>query len=96
MKPVSIVRKAILNSSKPMHTVAEPFCGGGSTLIACEQTRRKCAAIELDPKFCDVIVKRWEHFTGEKAEKIGEMPAEDQKVAKSGTNSGVLKDGNES
>jgi len=46
----------------------EPFCGSGSTLIACEKTGRRCNAMELDPKYCDVIVKRWEDFTGKKAE----------------------------
>jgi len=50
--------------------VADPFMGGGSTLIACETIGRKCYGMELDPKYCDVIVKRWEDFTGKKAEKM--------------------------
>jgi DNA modification methylase len=50
--------------------VYEPFCGSGTTLIACERQRRRCFAMELDPKFCDVIVARWEAFTGRKAERV--------------------------
>lgn len=70
MKPVTLYRKAILLSTKPWDTVADPFCGSGSAVIACEQTHRKCRAIELDPVYCDVIKKRWEQFTGRKAEVI--------------------------
>ena len=47
--------------------IADPFLGSGSTLIAAEKTKRKCYGMELDPKYCDVIVKRWEDFTGKKA-----------------------------
>ena len=49
-------------------TVLDLFLGSGSTLIACEKTNRKCYGMELDPHYCDVIVKRWEEFTGKKAE----------------------------
>lgn len=52
-------------------TVLDLFGGSGSTLIACEQLNRKCYMCELDPKYCDVIIKRWENFTGKKAELIG-------------------------
>ena len=52
--------------------VYDPFGGSGTTLIACEQTSRKCRMMELDPKYCDVIIKRWEDFTGKKAELINE------------------------
>ena len=45
----------------------DPFLGSGTTLIACEKTKRKCYGMELDPHYCDVIVKRWENFTGKKA-----------------------------
>lgn len=48
----------------------EPFCGSGTTLIACEQTNRKCYGMEISPNYCDVIIKRWEDFTGKKAELI--------------------------
>ena len=47
--------------------ISEPFLGSGTTLIAAEKTNRKCYGMELDPKYCDVIVKRWEDFTGKKA-----------------------------
>lgn len=63
-KPVELLVRMIQNSSKRGDVVLEPFAGSGSTLIACEQTDRKCRAIELDPKYVDVIVKRWETLTG--------------------------------
>lgn len=69
-KPVELLERALLNSSNHGVIVFEPFGGSGSTLIACEKTGRKCNAMELDPKYCDVIVKRWEDFTGKKAELI--------------------------
>ena len=67
-KPVALSQKAILNNSKEDDIVFDSFLGSGSTLIACEKTNRKCYGIELDPKYCDVIIKRWENFTGKKAE----------------------------
>jgi DNA modification methylase len=70
MKPIELVEKAIKNSSKSDDILYEPFGGGGSTLIACEKTNRKCYMMELDPKYIDVIIKRWEQYTGQKAEKI--------------------------
>ena len=69
MKPVDLICNAIKNSSKQEDIIYEPFCGSGSTLIACEKLDRICYGIELDPKYCDVIVKRWEQWTGEKATK---------------------------
>lgn len=66
-KPVEVCAIPIQNSSKAGEGVLEPFCGSGSTLIACEQLGRVCYAIEMDPRFCDVIVKRWENLTGVKA-----------------------------
>jgi len=66
-KPVELIERAILNSSNVGAIVFEPFGGSGSTLIACEKTGRECRLIELDPKYCDVIVKRWQEFTGNKA-----------------------------
>ena len=50
--------------------VVDPFLGSGSTLIACEKTNRKCYGMEIDPHYCDVIVKRWEDYTGNKAERF--------------------------
>jgi len=67
MKPIALVEKAISNSSKTGNLVLDLFGGSGSTLIACEKTHRKARLMELDPKYCDVIVKRWEDFTGKKA-----------------------------
>lgn len=67
MKPIEIVARAINNSSKKDEKVLDLFGGSGSTLIACEQLNRNCYMMELDPKYVDVIIKRWEEFTGKKA-----------------------------
>lgn len=69
-KPVELYQKAIRNSSKRDEVVFDPMLGSGSTLIACEQTQRKCYAIEIDPHYCDVIIKRWEKYTNKKAVKL--------------------------
>ena len=68
MKPIKLMAQLIENSSRPGAIVLDTFCGSGSTLIACEQLNRNCYAMELDPKYCDVIIKRWEDFTGKTAE----------------------------
>jgi site-specific DNA-methyltransferase (adenine-specific) len=67
MKPIELVSRAIRNSSKQGQSVLDLFGGSGSTLIACEQLNRKCFMCELDPKYVDVIIKRWEQLTGKKA-----------------------------
>lgn len=67
MKPIALVARAIQNSSKKSDNVLDLFGGSGSTLIACEQTGRKCYMMELDPHYVDVIIDRWETFTGQKA-----------------------------
>lgn len=67
MKPVALVARALENSSRKGDLVFDPFGGSGSTLIACEQTGRRCVTVELDPCYVDVIVKRWEEYTGSKA-----------------------------
>jgi len=72
MKPIELVQKSIVNSSKPGNIVLDSFGGSGSTLIACEQTNRKCRMVELDPQYCDVIITRWEKFTGKTAELLPE------------------------
>ncbi len=76
-KPVEAMRRPIINNSKPGDFVYEPFNGSGTTLIACEMEARRCRAIELSPIYCDVTVKRWEEFTGQKAvlEKATATPA---------------------
>jgi len=66
-KPVELAVRAIQYSSKPGENVLELFGGSGSTLIACEQSERKCYCMELDELYCDIIVNRWEQFTGKKA-----------------------------
>jgi DNA modification methylase len=66
-KPVCLPEEAIMNSSKGSDCVVDLFGGSGSTLIACEKTGRVNRTMELDPKYCDVIIKRWEDFTGQKA-----------------------------
>lgn len=68
MKPVELVERAINNSSKAGDIVLDGFGGSGSTLIAAEKSGRKARLVELDPKFCDVIVRRWEEWSGKKAE----------------------------
>ena len=70
MKPLELVGKAIANSSRVGETVLDLFGGSGSTLIACEQLERSCYMTELDPKYIDVIIDRWENYTGEKAVKL--------------------------
>lgn len=66
-KPVELPEEAIKNSSKGEDVVLDLFGGSGSTLIACEKTGRINRSMELDPKYCDVIVKRWQEFTGKQA-----------------------------
>lgn len=70
MKPIALIANALENSSKENDIVLDLFGGSGSTLIACEQLNRVCYMCELDPKYCDVIIKRWENLTGEKAVKV--------------------------
>ena len=70
MKPLKLLGRFINNSSAKEDIILDLFGGSGSTLIACEQTGRRCYTMELDPKYCDVIIKRWEQFTGETAVKI--------------------------
>lgn len=70
MKPVSLMERAIVNSSMPDQIVLDHFLGSGSTLIACNKTNRICYGMELDPKYIDVIIKRWEDYTGQKASLI--------------------------
>ena len=67
MKPVELIEKALEDASKSGNVVLDLFGGSGSTMIACEKLGRKSRLMELDPKYCDVIVTRWEEFTGKKA-----------------------------
>lgn len=70
MKPIPLIERALNNSSKHGNKVLDLFGGSGSTLIACEKTNRCCFMMELDPHYCDVIVARWEKYTGKKAQLI--------------------------
>jgi DNA modification methylase len=67
MKPVELVERAVRNSSKDRDTVLDPFGGSGTTLIACEKTGRQARVIELEPKYCDVICRRFMDFSGKAA-----------------------------
>jgi DNA modification methylase len=66
-KPVELMRKLILNHTKRSAVVYDPFLGSGTTLIAVEMTGRACYGIELDPKYVDVVVQRWQDFSGGQA-----------------------------
>lgn len=67
-KPVECMARPVRNNSANGDLVCDPFLGSGSTLIACEKTGRRCFGMEIDPKYCDVILTRWEQFTGNTAE----------------------------
>lgn len=69
-KPLALCARAIKSSTRENETVLDVFGGSGSTLIACEQLKRKCFMVELDPHYCDVIIARWEKLTGQKAVKV--------------------------
>lgn len=66
-KPVELVTRAVRNSTEPGHRVLDLFAGSGTTMIACEEEGRACFTMEIDPKWCDVVVARWERTTGRKA-----------------------------
>jgi site-specific DNA-methyltransferase (adenine-specific) len=70
MKPIPLIKKQVKNSTRKNGIVLDIFGGSGTTLLACEELSRICYMVELDPKYCDVIIKRWETLTGEKAVKI--------------------------
>jgi DNA modification methylase len=69
-KPVGLADRAIANSSLPGDVVLDPFLGSGSTLIAAEMAGRRCFGLELEPRYVDVAVRRWEQFTGQSAERV--------------------------
>lgn len=72
MKPVELVVNCIMDGTLEGNIVLDAFGGSGTSIIASEQTKRRCYTMELDPHYCDVIIDRWEKFTGLKAEKINE------------------------
>jgi DNA modification methylase len=67
MKPVELIERALTNSSRQGDVVADLFGGSGSTMIACERMRREARLMEIDPPYCDVIIRRWQDFTGKEA-----------------------------
>ena len=69
-KPVALLRELIVNSSEPAAGVLDLFCGGGSTLIACEAEGRACYTMDIEPKWCDAAVRRWEKLTGQAATRV--------------------------
>ena len=69
-KPVAMMARAITSSSPPQGLVLEPFLGSGSTLIAAEETGRRCFGMEITPAYCDVVVQRWERLTERTAERV--------------------------
>jgi DNA modification methylase len=85
MKPVELVERAIRNSSRPGDVVLDPFGGSGTTLIAAEKAGRVARLIELDPKYTDVIVRRWQDWTGKQATREADGLAFDQATSSSST-----------
>jgi DNA modification methylase len=85
MKPVALIERFLRNSTKINDTVLDLFGGSGSTLIACEKLGRRSRLVELDEKFCDVIVKRWQEFSGKKAVHAATGERFDSLVAKCST-----------
>jgi DNA modification methylase len=83
MKPVDLVERAIRNSSRPGDVVLDPFGGSGTTLIAAEKAGRVARLIELDPKYADVIVRRWQDWTGQQATREADGLAFDQAASDS-------------
>jgi DNA modification methylase len=71
-KPVEAMRRPIINNSSPGQPVYDPFLGSGTTLIAAEMTGRICYGTEIDPKYVDVIVQRWQELSGKKATHDGD------------------------
>ena len=70
MKPPELMVMAISNSSRKNNIVLDPFLGSGSTLIACEKTGRRCRGMEIDEHYCDVVIARWQDYTGGRGKKI--------------------------
>jgi len=81
MKPVELIERALLNSSKGGDIVVDLFGGSGSTLIACERRNRNARLMELDPRYADVICRRWQEYTGQQAVLSGEERGFDEVAA---------------
>src|SRR6185369_7278145 len=72
-KPVECMKRPIANNSAPGDYVYDPFVGSGTTLIAAEQTGRRCLAIEINPIYAQIVIERWQNFTGHQAELNGKQ-----------------------
>jgi DNA modification methylase len=81
MKPVALFERFVLNSTKTGDAILDPFAGSGSTLIACEKLERAARLVEIDPLYADVIIARWEKFTGKKAKLAGGTTARRRRAA---------------
>ncbi|MDP2431806.1 MAG: site-specific DNA-methyltransferase [Pseudomonadota bacterium] len=90
MKPVELVERAIRNSSRPGDVVLDAFGGSGTTLIAAEKSGRRARLIELDPKYCDVIVRRWQEYTGGQATRQSDGVAFDAAFDQAASSSSVI------
>ena len=77
MKPVELVERALRNSSRPGDSVLDPFGGSGTTLVAAEKSGRRAWLMELDPKYVDVIVRRWQEWSGKQATRLSDGVAFD-------------------
>lgn len=73
MKPIELIEKQVKNSSREGDCVLDLFGGSGTTLLVCENLKRKCFMMEYDPKYADVIISRWEELTGQKAKLINQI-----------------------
>ena len=92
-KPVELATTALGYSSREGENILDLFGGSGSTLIACEQTKRHAFLMEIDPAYCDVIVQRWEEFTGKKAERIAANAPTEKRPRRVARAKGRLRDG---
>ena len=72
MKPVELVERCLSNSTRPGAIVLDPFAGSGSTIIAAERLGRACYGVDIDPRYVQVAIERWQGFSGRKAERVGE------------------------
>ncbi len=90
MKPVELVERAIRNSSRPGDVVLDAFGGSGTTMIAAEKSGRRARLIELDPKYCDVIVRRWQEFAGGRATRQSDGVAFDAAFDQAASASSVI------
>jgi DNA modification methylase len=70
MKPLALIERTITNATELGQLVADPFLGSGTAIIAAERTGRRCYGFDLDARYCDVILSRWESFTGQPAVRI--------------------------